>query len=244
MQRAARTSRPSVLIALVAMILAGACSSDPPDPPAGRRAAAPGGSGEAATSPAAARPVARPRVVVLGDSLTAGYGLDPSQSYPALLQERVDRAGYEFEVVNMGVSGDTSAGGVRRADWALEGEVRILILALGANDGLRGLPPSALQDNLGAIIDRAKAWGATVLLCGMEAPPNFGAAHTQAFRQVYRTLARQKEVELLPFLLEGVAGAPSLNQADGVHPNAEGARRIAERVWQRLEPMLKAAARS
>jgi acyl-CoA thioesterase-1 len=233
-----------VLIALVAMILTGACSSDPPgDLPAGRRAA-PGGSGEAATSPAAVRPVARPRVVVLGDSLTAGYGLDPSQSYPALLQERVGRAGYEFEVVNMGVSGDTSAGGVRRADWALEGDVRILILALGANDGLRGLPPSALRDNLGAIIDRAKARGATVLLCGMEAPPNFGAAHTQAFRQVYRTVARQKEVELLPFLLEGVAGAPSLNQADGVHPNAEGARRIAERVWQRLEPMLKAAAPS
>jgi acyl-CoA thioesterase-1 len=233
-------------MALAVIILVAACSSadSPGDRPAGRRSAAPAGPREPATSPAASPAVERPRVIVLGDSLTAGYGLDRSQSYPALLQERVDRAGYGFEVVNMGVSGDTSAGGVRRADWALEGDVRVLILALGANDGLRGLPPSAMHDNLGTIIDRAKARGAAVLLCGMEAPPNLGRPHTQAFRQVYRTLAREKSVEFLPFLLEGVAGAPSLNQADGIHPNAEGARRIAGLLWERLEPMLKAAARS
>jgi acyl-CoA thioesterase-1 len=187
---------------------------------------------------------ARGRIVALGDSLTAGYGLDPSQSYPALLQERIDRGGYGFEVVNMGVSGDTSAGGLRRLDWALEGDVRILILALGANDGLRGLAPAALEANLAAMIDRAKERGATVLLCGMEAPPNFGLSHTRAFREVFRTVAREKRVEFLPFLLEGVAGVPSLNLPDGVHPNAEGARRVADLVWQRLEPMLKTAARS
>ncbi|MFB3816970.1 MAG: arylesterase [Candidatus Methylomirabilales bacterium] len=240
MQRRATISRRGVLTALVAMVLAGACSDTPGDKPTGSRPAA----GAPTAAPAAVGPdLARPRVVVLGDSLTAGYGLERSQSYPALLQERVERAGYAFEVVNMGVSGDTSAGGVRRADWALEGDVRILILALGANDALRGLPPSALQENLGTIIDRARARGAAVLLCGMEAPPNFGAAHTEAFRQVYRRLAREKEVEFLPFLLEGVAAAPALNQGDGIHPNAAGARHIAELIWPRLEPMLKAAAR-
>jgi acyl-CoA thioesterase-1 len=246
MRRRATRSSAGVLIALMAMsVLAGACSSsDPGEMPAGSRAtpaasrepASPRGDGAVAT--------ARPRIVALGDSLTAGYGLDVSQSYPALLQVRIDRAGYTFEVVNMGVSGDTSAGGVRRVDWALEGDARILILALGGNDGLRGLAPSALQSNLGTIIDRARAKGAAVLLCGVEAPPNYGQSYTEAFRQVYRTLARQKQVEFLPFLLDGVAAVPSLNQADGIHPNAAGVHRVADLVWQRLEPMLKAAARS
>ena len=247
MQRRAIRSPVAILITLAAMsVVAGACSSStaPGDRPEGSRA-----TPAASQEPASPRvdgvvATARPRIVVLGDSLTAGYGLAVSQSYPALLQDRLDRAGYTFEVVNMGVSGDTSAGGVRRVDWALEGDARILILALGGNDGLRGLAPSALQSNLGAIIDRARVKGAAVLLCGVEAPPNFGQSYTEAFRQVYRALARQKKVEFLPFLLDGVAGVPSLNQADGIHPNAAGARRVADLVWQGLEPMLKAAARS
>ena len=227
-------------------VVAGACSSStaPGDTPEGSRATPAASQEPASPRVDGVAATARPRIVALGDSLTAGYGLAVSQSYPALLQDRLDRAGYTFEVVNMGVSGDTSAGGVRRVDWALEGDARILILALGGNDGLRGLAPSALQSNLGAIIDRARAKGAAVLLCGVEAPPNFGQSYTEAFRQVYRALARQKKVEFLPFLLDGVAGVPLLNQADGIHPNAAGARRVADLVWQGLEPMLKAAARS
>jgi acyl-CoA thioesterase-1 len=208
--------------------------------PASGTVASPAGAGDRGRLPGAAEAdTRRPRIVVLGDSLTAGYGLDAPQAYPALLQRRLDEAGLAYEVVNMGVSGDTSAGGLRRLDWALEGDVRILIVALGGNDALRGLPPADLERNLGAIIDRARARGIDVLLCGMEAPPNLGAAYTDAFRDVYRRLAREKRVALLPFLLEGVAGDPQLNQADGIHPNEEGARRIADLVWTRLEPMLE-----
>jgi acyl-CoA thioesterase-1 len=183
---------------------------------------------------------ARPRVVVLGDSLTAGYGLNPSDAFPSQLQRRIDAAGLTFAVVNMGVSGDTSAGGLRRLEWALEGDVRVLVIALGGNDGLRGLSPEDLGRNLDAMIDAAQRRGIAVLLCGMEAPPNFGAPYTAAFREVYHSVAREKSVVLLPFLLEGVAGVPSLNQADGIHPTAEGARRVADLVWTRLEPMLDA----
>jgi acyl-CoA thioesterase I len=192
----------------------------------------------APSSRPAARHVGRPRIVVLGDSLSAGFGLRAEQSYPALLQQKVDEAGYGYEVVNMGVSGDTSAGGLGRLDWALDGDVRILLVALGGNDGLRGLSPDELAENLGAIIDRARGRGISVLLCGMESPPNFGPSYTSQFREVYRRLAREKRVDLLPFLLEGVAGNPSLNQADGIHPNEEGARRVADLVWTRLRPIL------
>jgi acyl-CoA thioesterase-1 len=208
--------------------------------PASSTVAPPAAAGEA--RPASSRvdvSEPRPRIVVLGDSLTAGYGLDAAQAYPALLQRRLDEAGFDYEVVNMGVSGDTSAGGLRRLDWALDGNVRVLIVALGGNDALRGLAPADLERNLGAIIDRARARGIDVLLCGMEAPPNLGASYTAAFRDVYRRLAQEKRVALLPFLLEGVAGVPGLNQADGIHPNEEGARRIADLVWTRLEPLLK-----
>jgi acyl-CoA thioesterase-1 len=137
------------------------------------------------------------------------------------------------------VSGDTSAGGLSRLDWALDGDVRVLIVALGGNDGLRGLSPADLERNLGAIIDRAQQRGIKVLLCGMEAPPNLGAAFTRDFRAVYSRLAKEKGVELLPFLLEGVAGVASLNQADGIHPTVEGTRRVADLVWVRLRPMLQ-----
>jgi acyl-CoA thioesterase-1 len=182
---------------------------------------------------------ARPRVVVLGDSLTAGLGLPPEAAYPSLLQQRIDRNGIRFEVVNAGVSGDTSAGGLRRLDWALDGDVRVLIIALGANDGLRGLPADELRRNLAQIVERAQKKGAAVILAGMEAPPNLGPAYAAEFRAVYPSLAGEYRVPLIPFLLEGVAGMAAMNQADGIHPTAEGSQRVADTVWAALEPILK-----
>jgi len=176
-------------------------------------------------------PPARPRVVALGDSLTAGYGLLEQQAYPALLQKKVDQDGYAFEVVNAGVSGDTSAGGLRRLDWALEGNVRVLILALGANDGLRGLPIAEMKENLGAIIDRAREKNVVVILAGMEAPPNYGPEYVQSFRMAYSSLAASKRVLFVPFLLDKVAGVGTLNQGDGIHPNEQGAQIVADTLW-------------
>jgi acyl-CoA thioesterase-1 len=184
---------------------------------------------------------ARPRIVVLGDSLTTGYGLpSQAQSFPAVLQASVDRAGLDYEVVNMGVSGDTTAGGLRRLEWALEGDVRVLVVALGGNDGLRGLGPAQMRDNLVAIVDGARQRGVQVLLCGMEAPPNLGTEYTTQFRGVYTQIAKQKPVVLLPFLLDGIAGLPEMNQPDGIHPNPAGAQRMAGLVWEKLRPMLAA----
>jgi acyl-CoA thioesterase-1 len=212
---------------------AAACGSE--TPPREARADAPG----ALTPAAPADSPQRPRVVALGDSLTAGLGLPPELAYPSLLQERVEAAGLDYEVVNAGVSGDTSAGGLRRLDWSLDGNVRVLILALGANDGLRGLPVAELRRNLGAIIEQAQARDITVVLAGMEAPPNFGRAYISEFHQAYPDLAKQYGVVLVPFLLEGVAGVSALNQRDGIHPTAEGARLIAENVWAVLKPILE-----
>lgn len=187
---------------------------------------------------------ARPRIVALGDSLTAGYGLLESQSYPALLQEHIDAEGYEFEVVNAGVSGDTSAGGLRRLDWALEGNVRVLIVALGANDGLRGLSVDEMNENLTAIIQRARERNVVVILAGMEAPPNYGPEYATAFRQAYREVAQREGVLFLPFLLDKVAGQSVLNQRDGIHPNEQGARIVADTVWTVLRPLLDQIAAS
>jgi acyl-CoA thioesterase-1 len=207
-----------------------------------------GGSGDRVREPAA--PVkspadalavpsaARPRIVALGDSLTAGLGLDQREAYPAVLQQRIDQAGLAYEVVNAGVSGETSAGGLRRVDWALDGDVRVVIVALGGNDALRGLPVDQLRSNLSAIIERARARGIHVILAGMEAPPNFGGAYTTAFRQVYADLARKYAVAFVPFLLEGVAGHEEMNQRDQIHPTAQGARKIADNIWAALHPVL------
>jgi acyl-CoA thioesterase I len=175
---------------------------------------------------------------MLGDSLTAGLGLPPDEAYPALIQRRLDDAGLKFQVVNAGVSGDTSAGGLRRLDWALDGDVRVLVVALGGNDGLRGLPVSELRQNLSTIIERAQARRVQVVLAGMEAPPNFGADYTAEFRRVYSDVAKKYHVKLLPFLLDRVAGNDALNQRDGIHPTAEGARLVAENVWTVLRPLL------
>ena len=185
------------------------------------------------------RSASRPRIVFLGDSLTAGLGLSRESSVPSLIQARLDAEGYQYEVVNAGVSGDTSAGGLRRLDWALEGEVEILVLELGANDGLRGLPVAQMKRNLSEIMTRATRRGITVILTGMEAPPNYGPDYTSEFRKAFRDLADEHDVAFVPFFLEGVAGVPSLNNPDGIHPNAAGSRLIEQTIWRTLEPMLE-----
>ena len=181
-----------------------------------------------------------PRIVILGDSLTAGLGLPIEAAYPTLLQRRLDEQGFRYEVVNAGVSGDTSAGGLSRLDWALQGDVRILVVALGGNDALRALPPDQLQRNLAQIIERAQARRIAVMLAGMESPPNWGRDYNVSFHQVYTTLAKTYHVPLVPFLLQGVAGSETLNQGDGIHPTAQGARIVADNVWAVLKPVLEA----
>ena len=216
-----------------------ACGSPRGDDRDEARAAAPA---SAAAAPAAAVAPARPRVVALGDSLTAGLGLPTASAYPALLEQRLKEDGMDFEVVNAGISGDTSAGGLERLDWALQGDVRVLIVALGANDGLRGLPLDQLRGNLSQIIEGAQARRITVLLAGMEAPPNYGPDYIAGFHKVYPELAAQYHVALVPFLLQKVAGNASLNQRDGIHPTPEGARIVADNVWGVLKPIAEAQA--
>jgi acyl-CoA thioesterase-1 len=224
---------------LIAVLAAVSVACSPGDPPASSERRAPESVSPPAAPPSAARTDA-PKIVILGDSLTAGLGLDAKQSFPALLQARLDREGYDYHVVNAGVSGDTSAGGLRRLDWALTGDVRVLVVELGANDGLRGLPVAEMKKNLSEIITRAQARGITVILAGMEAPPNYGEQYTAEFRQAYRDLAAEHKVALIPFLLEGVAGLREMNQGDGIHPNPEGARIVENIVWHTLEPVLEA----
>jgi acyl-CoA thioesterase-1 len=185
-----------------------------------------------------AKPQTRPRIVVLGDSLTAGLGLPIEEAYPSLLQKWVDDDGLRYEVVNAGVSGDTSAGGLSRLDWALEGDVKFLIVALGGNDALRALPVDELRRNLSAIVERAQAKHIQVVLAGMEAPRNFGRDYDVGFHQVYPEVARKYNIQLVPFLLQDVAGIDRLNQRDGIHPTAEGAQIVAKNVWTVLKPLL------
>lgn len=176
-------------------------------------------------------------VAILGDSITAGYGLAAEQAYPALLAPLLPG----WKVVNAGVSGDTSAGGLRRLDWVLKGKPRVVVIALGANDGLRGLPLEQLEANLRAMVAKVRAAGATPLLIGMRMPKNLGPAYTAAFDALYPRLAAELAVPLLPFLLDGVALDPALNQSDLVHPNAKGQQVIAAKVAAWLKPLLPAA---
>ena len=203
-------------------------------------------SKESAHSPEATTPAAPtspkknlPKIIAFGDSLTAGYGLPVEQSYPSLLQSRLDQDGLGYEVVNAGVSGDTSAGGLARIDWALEGDVRVVILELGANDILRGQPIAAMKKNLGDIITRVKARGAEVLLAGMEAPTNMGIQYRKTTHDAFQSLAREHGVPFIPFFLDRVAGIESLNLSDRIHPNAEGTRIVAETVYKSLRPLLE-----
>jgi acyl-CoA thioesterase I len=194
-----------------------------------------------ASTPVSSRPSASPTILFLGTSLTAGYGIDPEQAYPALIQQKIDAAGLTFRVINAGVSGESSAGARRRVEWLLGQPVSILVLETGANDGLRGLPPDSLRANIQAIFDQARRLQPSVrlVLLGMRIPPNYGRVYTQRFESVYPEVARSNNAILVPFLLEGVGGVSALNQADGVHPTAEGQRRMAETVWRVLEPELK-----
>jgi acyl-CoA thioesterase-1 len=228
-----------VFLAFFPVLVACSGNSAPPEAaPVATPTAAPSDVAATSAKPRASGPD-RPRIIFLGDSLTAGLGLDVKDSFPSVIQSRLIREGHQYEVVNAGVSGDTSAGGLRRLEWAMaDGDPRILIVALGGNDGLRGLPPEQLEANLATIIERGQKRGLTVILAGMEAPPNFGADYTARFRAVYSTLSRRYEVRLIPFLLEGVAGNPAFNQADGIHPNSQGAERVADLVWRTLEPAL------
>lgn len=180
-----------------------------------------------------------PKIVAFGDSLTAGYGLPSHQSYPAVLQQKLDADGFRYEVVNAGVSGDTTAGGVRRLDWALDGDVRVVILALGANDLLRGLPQSEMRKNLSTIIVGAKEKNVQVLLAGMYPPTSVGRASQREAAQIFQSIAKEHGLVFIPFLLDRVAGVSALNLEDGVHPNAEGARILADNVYKYLKPMLE-----
>jgi acyl-CoA thioesterase-1 len=183
----------------------------------------------------------RQTVVILGDSLAAGYGLGVSEAFPALLQKKVDEAGLKFSVVNAGVSGDTSAGGLRRIDWMLKRRVDVLVLELGGNDGLRGIPAAATRTNLQAIIDRTKQKypQAQIVVAGMQMPPNMGADYNAAFAKIFPDLAKANNATLIPFLLEGVGGKPELNLPDMIHPTAEGHKIVAENVWKVLKPVLE-----
>jgi acyl-CoA thioesterase-1 len=200
------------------------------------------------SAPVVAAPVDdRPVVLCFGTSLTAGLGLAPESAYPALLQRKVDSAGFRFRVVNAGVSGETSADGLRRIDWLLQQpqHLAVLILELGANDALRGQDLAAAARDLQAIIDRTRARfpGVRVVIAGMAAPPNLGTRYTREFRDLFVTLARDNHATLIPFLLEGVAGHPDLNQADGIHPTEAGARIVADNVWTVLAPLLRRVTR-
>lgn len=179
-------------------------------------------------------------ILFFGDSITAGYGIDTFDAFPSLIQEKLDYSGYEYRSVNAGLSGETSAGGLRRVDWILQQEVDIFVLELGGNDGLRGIDPADTKRNLQGIMDRVweKYPDAIMVLAGMEAPPNMGEDYTNKFRSIYRELAEENEVIFMPFILEGVAGDPDLNLPDGIHPTEEGHKKIADNLWLLIEPLL------
>jgi acyl-CoA thioesterase-1 len=249
---------PALLMALVSPgVLAGcrgrAPAVAPGASPAAARAAAsapatptPEGSADRAAvgvpaaadggSPADERPV----ILFVGTSLTAGFGVDPDEAFPALIQRKLDAAGLRYRVVNAGVSGETSAGAVRRIDWLLRQRVAVLVLETGANDGLRGQDPASTRRNIQAIFDAARRAKPPpkLALVAMEALPNYGEDYRRRFRAIYPELAARNGATLVPFLLEGVAGRPGLNQPDGIHPTAAGHRRVAETVWKALRPIL------
>lgn len=186
-------------------------------------------------------PPASKRIVFLGNSLSAGFGLQESQAFPALLQQKIDASGGGYQVVNAGVSGDTTAGGLSRIDWLLQQPLDVLFLELGGNDGLRGLDLSVIRRNLQAIVDKTldRYPQTRILIAGMRVPPNMGRRYSEGFQAIFPDLARHNGAVLIPFLLEGVGGRPELNQPDGIHPTAQGHRMIAEHVWPFLEPLLK-----
>ncbi len=199
------------------------------------------GNGSAVNRPLATPPVTanKPKIIAFGDSLTAGFGLAEKESYPYLLQEKLKADGYDYEVVNAGLSGDTSLGGLERSDWVLQQDnAKILILELGANDLLRGIRVAKMKENLDQIIRKAKTRNLKILLCGMLAPPTMGSQYQQQFTMAFPDLATQYKIDFLPFLLDNVATKKELNQADGIHPNVEGEKIMTDNVYKALRPML------
>jgi acyl-CoA thioesterase-1 len=196
-------------------------------------------TGPAPANTPASRPDNRKVLVAFGDSLTAGFGAPPGKSYPDFLQQEIDRKGYPFRVVNLGTSGDTSTDGLARLPEALDLHPQIVILELGANDGLRGIPIDRMRDNIEQMIKAFQKAGATVVLAGMTLPPNYGREYISGFEATYRGLAKQYRLTIIPFLLEGVGGHADLMQGDGLHPTAEGNRRVAANVMRTIEPLLK-----
>jgi acyl-CoA thioesterase I len=229
-------ARRRLCLCMAALVLAGAGCGGP------RRTAE---TPAPAVSPAPARAAEPGLILFVGTSLTAGYGLpDPDLAYPGLIQKRVDAAGLPYRVVNAGVSGETSAGARRRVDWLLKQKVDVFVLETGANDALRGQDPDATRENIDDILTRAVGQSPPprLVLLGMKAPPNFGAVYGRRFDAIFPDLARKQGAVLVPFLLEGVAGIPRLNQADGIHPTEEGQRMIADLVWAAVEPLLSGSA--
>ena len=210
-------------------------------PACGRGEKAPAAGAAGAPESPAVRPSTRPTILFLGTSLTAGLGLDPGQAYPAVIQWKIDSAGLDYHVINAGVSGETSAGSLSRIGWLLRNAPRVLVIETGANDGLRGLDPDSMKANIQAIVDsaRARVPGIVLLLVAMEAPRNLGAEYVRRFQAVFPDLARRNGITLIPFLLDGVAGIDSLNQEDGIHPTAAGARIVAGNVWRVLAGVLR-----
>ncbi|MGH7873856.1 MAG: arylesterase [Candidatus Binatia bacterium] len=188
----------------------------------------------------AAAPTAR-NILFLGDSITAGYGLEAAQAYPALIQDKIDAKRWPFKVINAGQSGDTSAGGLGRMDWLLKNHIGVLVLELGGNDGLRGLPAETTRKNLQAIIDRTKEKypEAKIILAGMQVPPNMGRDYAKKFDAIFAELAKKNNAALIPFILEGVGGVAALNLPDGIHPTVKGHQIVAANVWKVLEPILR-----
>ena len=211
-------------------VIAASCSSGEP-PPAPQKAPVP-------APPRSTQTDARPIILAFGDSLTAGYGVPNDSAYPELLQRKVDEEGYRYRVINAGISGDTTSGGLGRLEAALNTTPSIVILELGGNDGLRGLPVEQTRANLDEMIVAFKNSGARVILAGMTLPLNYGTDYVHSFEDVFKDLARKHDVPLIPFFLEGVAGKPGLVQPDGIHPTAQGYLLVAEIVWKYLEPLL------
>ncbi|HZR46504.1 MAG TPA: arylesterase [Candidatus Manganitrophaceae bacterium] len=190
-------------------------------------------------APASSERGEEPVLVAFGDSLTAGLGVSASEAYPAVLERKIQQGGYPYRVINAGVSGETTAGGLQRVGWILKSRPDIVILELGANDGLRGLEVRQTEKNLSMIIERLQSKNVRVVLAGMKLPPNYGKEYTEAFEKIYPSLARRYRLTLIPFFLDGVAAQSALNQADGIHPTPEGYQIIVGRLWPFVEPLLK-----
>ena len=247
MRRSWNLTRLSSYLCLSLIVLCSCDRSNAPSPPPPAASPPRDGFGQRLGTDVTAQPgrpktqvsAERPPIVAFGNSLTAGLGVAPDESYPAQLQRKLDEAGYHYRVVNAGVSGDTTAGGIRRVSWVLNSKPSIVILELGGNDGLRGLGLQETRANLERIIQQLQNASVTVVLAGMKLPPNYGKEYTAGFEALYLALAKQYHLTLIPFFLDGVAGSSSLNQADGIHPTGEGYRLIVENVFPTLEPLLE-----